>query len=270
MPEVPPLPPIATEPISVVLLAHNAAAHLQTVVAGWLAHLENLKRDYRLILIDDASTDGSREQAAALQETHPRVQVLQHATHQGEGAALRSALAVARQPLLFYTLCDPRYQPSDLDRLLKEIDSVDLVSGYRAGRPVPWPLRILGSSWRIFCRVVFADAPPRLPGWLGWKGHAGRLVVRILYGVRYHDVACPYRLLRRAIFDRIPLQSNGSFVHVEILAKANYLGHLMGEEVPLAVVPKAGEDLGSLATECYRMFKCPDFGPVATLRDSAS
>ena len=89
----------------------------------------------------------------------------------------------------------------------------------------------------MFCRVVFSAAPDPLPGWLGTNGHAARLLARVLFGVRTRDVLCPYRLLRREIFARIPIQSRGPFAHVELLAKANFLGHMMGEELPIDVVP---------------------------------
>jgi glycosyltransferase involved in cell wall biosynthesis len=244
MPELPPLPPTATQPLSVVLLAHNQADHLESVLAGWVTFLNGLDRDYEMIVVDDGSTDGSGDRAEKLASSYRRVQVLRHATPQGEGAALRTALAVARHPLLFYTLCDPNYQPADLGKLLRkradpsksdlELDHVHILSASRGGRPMPWPWHLAGLVWRIFCRVMFAQAPERPPGWLGWKRHLARILVRVLFGVRYHDIACPFRLHRREIFARIPLQSDGPFVHVEILAKANFLGLVMGEEVPLA------------------------------------
>jgi hypothetical protein len=109
-----------------------------------------------------------------------------------------------------------------------------------------------------------------LPGWLGWQRHLGRLAVRALFGVRNRDVACPFRLIRREIFARIPLQSDGPFVHVEILAKANFLGKVLGEEVPLGdrnrpVTAAARPDapgVGSVVREACRLFRHADFGPI--------
>src|SRR5262245_9430984 len=120
MPELPPLSPTAAQPLSVVLLAHNQADHLETVLAGWVTFLNGLDRDYEVIVVDDGSTDGSGDRAEKLASSYRRVEVLRHAATQGEGAALRTALAVARHPLLFYTLCDPHYQPADLGKLLRK------------------------------------------------------------------------------------------------------------------------------------------------------
>jgi glycosyltransferase involved in cell wall biosynthesis len=279
MPSLTPLPPIATQPLSVVLLAHNAVSQVAAVVSRWVTFLDGLKRDYELILVDDGSTDGTAEKAESLAEKYPALRVLRHATHQGEGAALRTALEATRHPLLFYTLCDPAYRPADLGRMLAkttadpagglEIDHVHLMSGYRAGCPVPGVLRILGRCWRLLSLVLFSYAPRPLPGWLGWRGHLGRLLVRILFGVRYQDVACPFRLIRRDIFARFPIQSRGPFVHVEILAKANFLTLVMGEELPIDVRPQS-VDRKAMFREGRQVFAHPDFGPPPVKTTSAA
>lgn len=276
MPELPLLTPIVSQPLSVVLLTRNQAAHLEGLLAAWVTFLNGLDREYELIVVDDGSTDGTGELAEKLAAGYRRVVVRRHERTQGEGAALRTALAIAHHPLLFYTLGDPHYQPADLGKLLRkrpdphkpdwEIDHVHILSGLRGGQRIPWPWRILGRLWRILLRVMFAHTPPPLPGWLGWKRHAAALLVRILFGVRYRDVACPFRLLRRDIFARIPLQSAGPFVHVEILAKANYLGLMMGEEVPLEpgrypplTTPMSREERRQLRADAWRVIRHPEF-----------
>lgn len=281
MPELPSLPPVASQPLSVVLLARNAAPHLEAVLAGWTAFLDSLQRQWELIVVDDGSSDGSGELAEKWASSHFGVQVHRHAAALGEGAALRTALRAARQPLLFYTLCDPHYQPSDLGRLLTkridpqkselEIDRVHLMSAARRGGAMPGALRFLDLFWRVFCRVIFSHFPERARGWLGWRRQLARLLVRIAFGVRYRDVACPFRLYRREIFARIPLQSDGPFVHVEILAKANYLGLVMGEEMPLEVghyppLPAKldRDEMRQLRSDVRRVMGHPDFGAQAS------
>jgi glycosyltransferase involved in cell wall biosynthesis len=269
LPEIPPLPKIADEPLSVVLIARNAAAHLPTLVPAWASLLNGMNRTYEILLVDDGSTDATPRLTAELTDRHGKLRVLRHDIPRGDGAALRTALATARYPLLFYTFCHPRYQPGDLRRLLKEINSVDLVSGYRAGLPVPVVWRWIGQVRRLGTRIVLGHADPPLPGWLGWKRHLGRWLVRVLFAVRNQDVSCPYRLARRSIFGRLALQSNGAFVHVEILAKMNFLGHLLAEEVPLGdrshpVVPEevSDEPFSRRFADFRRVFHTPTFGTV--------
>ena len=111
--------------------------------------------------------------------------------------------------------------------------------------------------------MLLSYSPRPLPGWLGARRRLGGLLARVLFGVRHHDPACPFRLLRRDILARIPLQSKGPFAHVELLAKANFLGHLMGEEIPIDVRPPAYRgDAGSYLADGRRVFNNPDFGPA--------
>lgn len=276
MPELPPLTPIASQPLSVVLLVRNQAPHVETVLAAWVTYLNGLDREYELLVVDDGSTDGTGELAEKFAASAKRVQIVRLPRAEGEGAALAAALLIACNPLIFYTLCDPHYQPADLGKLLRkrpdprkpdlEIDHVHVLSAFRSGQPVPRLWRILGLLWRLLGRVLFAHAPEPLPGWLGWKRHAAGLLVRVLFGVRYRDVACPFRLLRRDIFTRLALQSQGRFVHVEILAKANYLGLMMGGEVPLEpghypplTVEMSREEWRQMRADAWQVIRHPEF-----------
>ena len=267
MPEFVELPPIAHEALSVVLLAADDAAHLEKMVAEWVTHLNGLNRDYEVLLVDDGSADGTAKLTAALTDRFRRVKVLRHTSRQGEGAALRTGLAAARYPLVFYTLCDPRYQPADLRKLLAEIDKVHVVGGYRAGRPVPAFWRVCGAVRRVLGRVVLSHAPTPLPGWLGWKRHAGGLLARLVFGVQNGDPTCPYRLLRREILARMPLQSAGPFAHVELLAKATFLERYVGEDVALGdrtrPFPASERDArtGGVFADAWRVLQRPNFGP---------
>jgi glycosyltransferase involved in cell wall biosynthesis len=212
--------------------------------------------------------DDTTQRADGLRDKISRLEVLRHESPAGVGAALRTALAFAKHPLFFYTLCDPRYRPDDLPRMLKAIDPVHCVAGYRAGRSVPLLWRTAGLCSRLLCRVILSAAPAPLPGWLGWRGHAAGLLARVFFGVRNRDVLCPYRLLRREIFARMPLQSNGPFVHIEILAKANFLGCILSEDVPLGdanrpVQAEARDDPGeNFFKDFRRVLDRPDFGPT--------
>src|SRR5262245_1875262 len=219
MPEPPRLPPIARDGLCVVLPVHNQAAALAPAVGAWAAYLDTLDNPSELLLVDDGSTDDTPERAAELAGRHRRLRVLRLPSHQGFGAALRAALAEAKQPLFFYSALDHPYRPDDLKALLARIDETHLVTGCRAGRPVPPALRAVGRVWRLLVRVLLGSAPEPLPGWPGWRGWAYARLVRFLFGVRVLDVDSAFKLFRRSVFDRVPIQSDSSFCHTEILAK---------------------------------------------------
>jgi glycosyltransferase involved in cell wall biosynthesis len=261
MPDLKPLPPIADQPISTILLAHNDEAHLEAVVAEWITLLDGLKREYELLLVDDGSTDRTAVIADSITSRFGQLRVLRHDEHRGKGAALRTGLAAATKPLVFYTTADRQYQPADFKRLLAEIDKVHLVSGFRCWQPVPPVLRWLGRAWRLFLRVFLSLTPEPLPGWLGWREHLYRALCRVVFAIRLQDMNCAYRLCRREIFGRIPIQSEGDFVHTEILAKANFLGCYMNDEVPIPYRPREDRVREHMRQDWRRVFSHPDFGP---------
>ena len=113
---------------------------------------------------------------------------------------------------------------------------------------------------RISKNCSGTDSLQPLPGWLGWRHHARHWLARWLFAVRVQDVGSFFTLCRREIFERIPLQSDGPFAQVEILAKANFLGCWMAE-APVSYNPPPGPSASYFA-EAYHVFSEPDFGPV--------
>ncbi len=261
MPDLPSLPPVALQPLSLVLLAHNAESHVVGVVEGWRQMLAARNVPFEIVLVDDGSSD----RTTALAQELPDLKVLRHEKPRGIGAALRTGLAATSHPLLACAPCDPAYRPEELTRFLTQIDRVHFLNGYRAGVPVPRQLRGLGWFARLFGRVIFSHAPEKLPGWLGWRGHFASLLVRVFFGVRLRDVGCPFRVFRREVLARSPLQSDGSFALAEQLAKVNFAGHIFGEEIPLPAVVFSSswprQPLRQVLREAYRVFSHPEFGP---------
>jgi hypothetical protein len=267
MPEPSERPPIASAPLSVVLLAQNDALEIDEVVTAWVSHLKELGREHEILLVDDGSSDNTPVQADKLAERFSSVRVLRQAAPRGTGAALHSGIAAAQYPLLFYTTCDKQYHPADLARLLETIDKVDLVTGYRVGRPLPGWLIWWDRLFRLFVRVLFGISQEPVDCWLGWAGWPRRWLGRWVFGVRVRDQECAFRLFRRYIFARIPIQTR-DFAHVEILAKANFLGCWMAE-VPVTCLPgrakkqaRSREAARAARQEIRDLFRRPDFGPV--------
>src|SRR4029079_8302541 len=106
-------PKIAQEPISVLLPAFSQAAGLEPIANAWLRELVRLERPYELIIVDDASTDGTAAVLERLSAVKSTVSVVTHEARRGFGAGIRTGLGTARHPLLFYTSCDYPYPPGD-------------------------------------------------------------------------------------------------------------------------------------------------------------
>ena len=246
-------PAIAAAPLSVILFAHAFSTETEAALEGWRKYLEGLGRPYEIFLIQE-----TRPEAAAATTT-ARTFPYEHAV--GLRDAVNDAIRAAQHPLLAFCTCDTQYQPADLDRMLKVIDKVDLIVGYRVGRLVP-PWRVLLDTFVGLFGFVVLGLP--LQGkrvcWLGAEGRWRRWIARWIFGVRVLDPECPFRLIRRTLFERLPIQSGGPFLQVEVLAKANHLSCLLAEE-PVMWTPAtlSNHDEISFGADAKRVFRAPQF-----------
>jgi len=257
--------------LTFVLPVFDQEKALAKALSGWQAVLDGLQRPYELLIVDDGSRDGTRAQADVLATKSGRLKVLTHPERKGYGAAIKTALEAARYPLFFYTSVDHGWNPNDLPRMLKAVagrdeftgKQVEIVNGHRRGVAMPAGRRRLNALFRAFVRVVFGYTPEPPKGWLGSAENRYWWKCRLLFGLRVGDINSKFKLFRRSVFDRMVLQSDGEFIHAEILAKANFLGCLM-DEVPLGDRPDPPlvPDVGA---EMWTVFRGPRFrSPVAT------
>jgi glycosyltransferase involved in cell wall biosynthesis len=262
-------PKIAHEPITVVLPCRNQEAGLPSILDAWIRSLTKL-REFELIVVDDGSTDGSHEIASRFALTSTFVRLLRHDEPKGVGACLRSAMLFAQHPLVATVSCDYPYQPGDLKKLLDAIDRADLVSGCRT-EPIPSGLLRLGRIYRTAVRILFGIPLEPRPGWRGWSAWRRAVCDRWVYGVRLWDAGSAFKLFRKSVIERIPIQSDGDFVHVELMAKANFLGCVMAE-VPIGRLGSSFKGViePRLRTESgdrRRVFRKPRFTPETRQSD---
>jgi glycosyltransferase involved in cell wall biosynthesis len=114
--------------LSVLMPAYNEARTIERVVEAVLA----TPQDKEVILVDDGSTDGTRELVQKLGQ-RPGVQALFHERNQGKGAAVRTALAQADGDIVVIQDCDLEYDPKQFALLVEPIESgeADVVFGSR-------------------------------------------------------------------------------------------------------------------------------------------
>ena len=276
------MPEAIVEGLTCLIPIFNQARTIERALSSWSDTLSGLGRPYEILVVNDGSTDGTRnvfESSAGrkgLLERIPNLQLLEHSERQGFGAALKTGLAASRQPLIFYTGCDYPYNPADLKTLLPHLDEIEPFTGqkvvaavgYRAAVPLTGWRKVRERVWRILMKIVFSMDLPPSPGWLGKRAHRYGLLLRTLFGVRVGDVDSKFKVFRKSIFERIAIQSTGDFVHAEILAKANFLSCPIAEA---AVAERPGPfpahseppSPASLSKELRRVFFKPEFGRKA-------
>ena len=182
--------------LSVVMPVYNEAQTIRQMVALVL-QCPCVKE---LVIVDDGSTDGTRDVLEQLAGENPCVQVLLHDCNHGKGAALRTGFAVAQGPYVVIQDADLEYDPGEYPRLLAPVllGKADVVYGSRFS----------GSSSH---RVLYF-----------WHSIGNRFITlfsNMLSNVNLTDVETCYKLFRRTILDQITIEEDRFGFEVEITAK---------------------------------------------------
>lgn len=258
--------------VTVVVPTHDAADKLEKMLPAWGAVLARAKRPYEILIVDDGSTDRTPAVVEAMvggRVSH--VRGLKHETPRGFGACLRTALAEAHYPLFCYVSPDYPYTPHDLYGMLDRIElrdeilgkQADLISGARRGRKAPLVAQGVGWLWRTFWRLFAGMKTEPAETWPGFRGRLYGAFVGWVFGVPMADVGSTFKLFRTDFLRRVPIQSDGDFVHTELVAKATFLTSIM-DEVPLTPLPDEPVPRGNVSWgELMRVFSHPEFAHPA-------
>ena len=115
--------------ISVIIPTYNEAA----TIAELIKRVNSVDVPKEIIVVDDGSTDGTRERLASLEELYDNLRVLVQPRNQGKGAALRRGFQEASGDYVLVQDADLEYDPSDYPSLLKPLvdGKADVVYGSR-------------------------------------------------------------------------------------------------------------------------------------------
>jgi|SRR5215204_12554 len=152
---------MAAPALSVVVPAYDEAAGIATTLGSLHATIGGLGIEHEIIVVDNASRDGTADLVEALRD--PSVRVLRNAENIGKGGSLRRGMLEAAGGLRLH--CDADCGPSllALGRMVELADRYDVVVGSRlaagaaVGRRQPVRRRIAGRSFGLLCRAVLRE-----------------------------------------------------------------------------------------------------------------
>jgi glycosyltransferase involved in cell wall biosynthesis len=115
--------------LSVVIAAYNEVATIEQIVAA----VQAVDVDKEIVIVDDCSTDGTREVLAKLAASDLPLRVVYQPQNGGKGAALRAGFAAATGKYVIVQDADMEYVPAEYPKLLKPLldDRADVVFGSR-------------------------------------------------------------------------------------------------------------------------------------------
>jgi glycosyltransferase involved in cell wall biosynthesis len=180
--------------LSVVMPCYNELATIEEVVERVLASPFTAE----LIIVDDGSTDGTREVLEKFDD--PRVRVLLQLHNQGKGAALRRGFSEAAGPYVVVQDADLEYDPAEYGDLLAPLlaDKADVVYGSRflGGRPH---------------RVLYF--------WHSIGNRGLTMASNMFTNLNLTDMETCYKAFRREVLDSFTLEEDRFGIEPEITAK---------------------------------------------------
>ena len=199
--------------LSVFLPAYNEQQNVKTVVESVSTVLARSGHTYEIIVVNDGSSDST---GVIVSDMIPRVdglRLVEHYPNRGYGGALQAGFDASRGEFIAFVPADNQFDFSEIHRFLDRICEADIVSGWRAERQ------------DNAIRKLFA---------FGWNS-----LVRILFGRLCRDIDCGFKLVRREVIERVPLQSAGAMIDTELLAGARARGFRIAE-VPVTHLARVG------------------------------
>jgi glycosyltransferase involved in cell wall biosynthesis len=166
--------------------------------------------DLEIVVVNDASSDGTEKVLAALEDS--TVRVLNHQDNKGKGAAIRTGLQHARGDLVLVQDADLEYDPEDWPRLLTPI---------------------MRGKARIVYGSRFTGERKNMLFW-HWVGNRFlSLATNLLYNTTLSDMETCYKLFDRTVLEGITIESDRFEFEPEITAKLLRRGHRI-YEVPIS------------------------------------
>ena len=169
---------------------------LRRVLAVEIAGITELE----VVVVDDGSTDGTRDLLRALAAAEPRLRYFEHERNGGKGAAIRTGIAAASGDLIVFQDADLEYDPRDFARMVKPFleDGADVVYGSRFlasdRRRVLYFRHTLGNRMLTFLSNLFTD-------------------------LNLTDMETCYKMFRGPLLKSIPIRSRDFAIEPELTAK---------------------------------------------------
>jgi glycosyltransferase involved in cell wall biosynthesis len=213
--------------LSIIMPVYNERATLEDIVqrvqavdltvnlnSGNTGVLGPITLEREIVLVDDGSTDGTREILDQWRaDPPPNMQIIYHEHNLGKGAALRTGFQHATGDIMIVQDADLEYDPRDYVKLLEP-----LLEG-RA--PVVYGSRFLGGP----------RAAMSLSHTLG--NQVLTIITNVLYGTSLSDMETCYKCFRRDVIDGINLRSRAFEIEPELTAKILKRGYVIFE-VPIS------------------------------------
>jgi len=192
--------------LSVVIPAHNEVGSIGATVSAVADALRQARIEYEIVVVDDASRDGTAGVVAELSAANPRVRCVRSHLRPGFGFAVRAGLDVYEGDAVAIVMADLSDSPANIVDYYRALqDGYDCAFGSRF---------VAGAEVHDY---------PRLKLWLN---RLVNLAIRSVFRHGYNDTTNAFKAYRREVIDSVaPLLSNHFNLTVELPLKAVVRGY---------------------------------------------
>lgn len=183
--------------LSVFFPAWNEEEYVERAVTRAKTVLERLTDDWEIIVVNDASTDRTREIAEAMSAADPRIRCVSHEVNQKLGGAMKTGFSSSTKDVVIYSDMDLPFDLNELERALHLMEylEADMICAFRFDRTSEGPKRIVYS-------FVY------------------NLLIRTLFDVFVKDINFSFKVVHRRVLESLELKATGSFIDAELVVKA--------------------------------------------------
>lgn len=192
--------------LSIIVPVFNECATIEIILRRLFAlNLVHIQKE--IIVVDDGSTDGSRE---VLSQYKSRLRLILHKKNQGKGAAIRTGIRVATGDYILIQDADLEYDPKDIKKLLQIVQ--------KQAAPVVYGSRFKGkANDSVF---LHREANYFLTS-----------LTNLLYGSSLSDMETCYKLIRADLLKSLPLTAQHFEFEPEVTAQ------LLNNKIPIIEIP---------------------------------
>ena len=165
--------------LSIVVPCYNESKDIAKNSEIIKKHLEDIKQDYELILVNDGSKDNTKEVIEAI----PGVKALSYEPNRGKGGAVKYGIENATGEYVLFMDADLSTDLEAIDKFLKSAPNYDMVIGSRHAKD-----------------SVIKKKQPALRVFIGW---CCRKLVNMKFHFKYKDTQCGFKAMRTDIAKKI-------------------------------------------------------------------
>ena len=209
--------------LSIVIPVYNEAKTIKELLKRIeSAGIGNVKKE--IILVDDFSTDGSRDM---LKKLNKKYTVVLQSKNQGKGSALKAGIKASTGDVIIFQDADLEYDPNDYGKLLEPI--------LNKKASITFGSRFVDQKFHLFGRRKTMHPVH----WIGNKLLV--LVFNMLYGTRLTDVEPCYKMFRSEVLKSVYVKSNRFEYDIELMCKLVKKGYEI-IQLPISFSPRTFDE----------------------------